>query len=123
MKLRMSSVTIVLGLMLSTSNHGVSLRFDKTALAQSESPNFIAEIIKVEGRGVELKRAGSDYGPTKEGEKLNLGDLLRVQKGARVVVQCNPDKTTWTVPDDGLPWGVANTCSPTSQKDGNKLTQ
>lgn len=109
-----TSVPIAFMVMLSTTAYGLSsLRLEKSALAQSQSRNYIAEIIRVEGGRVELKRENSQsYSPTQRGERLNLGDLLRVTKGAKIVIQCNFNQTTWTVPDDGLPWGVANTCSP-----------
>lgn len=111
------SLPVVFSLMLSALAYGLSLEFNKYALAQSQTQNYIAEIIKVEGGRVELKREKSlNYNPTKTGEKLYLGDLLRVARGVKVVIQCNFNQTNWTVPDDGLPWGVANTCSPPDNK-------
>jgi hypothetical protein len=41
---------------------------------------------------------------------LYKGDLIRVQPGSRGVVQCLANSQIWTVPDDGLPRGVASTC-------------
>jgi hypothetical protein len=111
----MRSYPLALSLAISTSVYGLYLNFNKTAVAQSQSATSIAEIIQAEGGKVQLKRENArDYTPTQTGEKLYLGDLLRVAKGATVVIQCKTDKTTWPVPDDGLPWGVANTCSPPS---------
>jgi hypothetical protein len=66
-------------------------------------------------KGVEMKREkGSKYQKAKEGEYLYLGDLLRVAKGGRGVVRCTTNSRTWTIPDDNVPRGVANVCSPPS---------
>ncbi|AFY30926.1 hypothetical protein [Calothrix sp. PCC 7507] len=111
------SVSVASSLILSASVYGLSLQFNKYALAQSQPQNHIAEIIQVQGGRVELKRENSpNYSLTQRGEKLHLGDLLRVAKGVKVVIQCNLNKTNWIIPDDGLPWGVANTCSPPDKK-------
>ncbi|WYL93279.1 MAG: hypothetical protein HEQ35_04920 [Gloeotrichia echinulata IR180] len=111
------SVPVVCSLMLSASVYGFSLEFNKYALAQRQPQNYIAEIIKIQGGRVELKREKSkNYTLTQTGEKLYLGDLLRVASGVKVVIQCDFNKTNWTVPDDGVPWGVANTCSPPDKK-------
>jgi hypothetical protein len=100
MKARVS-IPIVLSLILATVDSGIL----------SAQPTPIAKLI--EGRGVELKREGwLNYRPTSAGTDLNRGDLLRVQKGGRGVIRCTYNSTTWTVPDDGVPWGVTNTCSP-----------
>jgi transcription elongation factor len=64
---------------------------------------------------VEMKREkGSKYQKAKVGENLYLGDLVRVAKGGRGVVRCITNSRTWTIPDDNLPRGVANVCSPPS---------
>ncbi|WP_017656065.1 hypothetical protein [Fortiea contorta] len=117
MKSRMS-LPVACSLVLSAASvNGLSPQFNQYALAQSQNQSPIAEIINVEGGRVELKRQNSpNYSLTQTGEKLNLGDLLRVAKGVKVIVQCNLNKTNWTVPDDGLPWGVANTCSPPEKR-------
>lgn len=75
----------------------------------------IAYLIEVKGT-VELKREGSsDYEVmTRDGKPLYFGDLLLVQKGAKAVIQYTSNSATWPVPDDGVPRGVANTCSPPS---------
>jgi hypothetical protein len=81
-----------------------------TATAQVAQNNAIAQMVKAEGK-VELKRGKADYRPAQAGEALFRGDLLKVQRGSRGVIRCTTDASTWAVPDDGLPWGVANTCS------------
>ena len=64
---------------------------------------------------VEMKREkGSKYQKAKVGENLYLGDLVRVAKGGRGVVRCTTNSRTWTIPDDNVPRGVANVCSPPS---------
>ncbi len=59
---------------------------------------------------VELKRGAGNYWLVSVGEPLYSGDLLRVRRGSTAEIQCSADKTTWTVPDNGLPSGVANVC-------------
>lgn len=86
---------------------------DGVTLAQSKSP-AIAELIEAKGN-VTLQRNGSSR-LVQKGEPLYLGDLLVAEKGATAVIQCNIGKTTWTLPDEGLPWGVANTCSSDVEK-------
>ncbi|MBE9127219.1 MULTISPECIES: hypothetical protein [unclassified Coleofasciculus] len=96
------SVPIIVSLIVATLNAGVGI---------PQSRLILARTIEVKGT-VELKREeSSSWRPMKEGERLFYGDLLRVQKGSRGVIQCTTDLTEWTVPDDGLPRGVANTCS------------
>ncbi len=95
---------IVLTLMLAVLD-------DKMLVAQ---PNPIAHLIESDGK-VELKREGSsDYIMASKAEPLYFGDLLRVQKGSKAVMRCTSNSATWSVPDDGVPRGVANTCSPPS---------
>jgi hypothetical protein len=82
------------------------------AVAQELNEAPIAQIIRAIGK-VELKRENQPaYLPVTKGTYLYFGDLLRASRGASVVVRCSVDETTWSVPDDGIPWGVANTCSP-----------
>ncbi|MCL6432988.1 MAG: hypothetical protein K6T90_02035 [Leptolyngbyaceae cyanobacterium HOT.MB2.61] len=76
-------------------------------LAMAQPKPKIAEVVR---GSVELKRGGSDYRPVSVGEPLYSGDLLRVRRGSKAEIQCSANKTTWTVPDNGLPWGVANVC-------------
>lgn len=77
-------------------------------------PKPIAYLIESDGK-VELNRDGSsDYKIIGKGEPLYFGDLLRVQKGSTAVMRCTSNSATWSVPDDGVPRGVANTCSPPS---------
>lgn len=79
-------------------------------MAQQKRP--IAQMIRLEGK-VEVKPEGKPaYRPARLNEWLFHGDLLRVSKGARGVIRCTSDSTNWTIPADGLPRGVANTCSP-----------
>lgn len=103
MKFRVS-IPIILTLILATVD-------GKILVAQ---PNPIAHLIESNGK-VELKRDGSsDYKTIGKGEPLYFGDLLRVQKGSTAVMRCTSNSATWSVPDDGVPRGVANTCSPPS---------
>jgi hypothetical protein len=46
----------------------------------------------------------------KTGDKLYLGDGLRVKRGEQVVIQCLVNQKYWTVPNNGALWGVANGC-------------
>jgi hypothetical protein len=46
----------------------------------------------------------------KTGDKLYLGDGLKVKRGEKVVIQCLVNKKIWTVPNNGSLWGVANGC-------------
>jgi hypothetical protein len=72
---------------------------------------LVARLIEVRGT-VELKSEGeSKYNRVNRGQNLYMGDLLRVRRGSRAVIRCTSNSTTWTVPDDGVPWGVTNTCS------------
>jgi len=86
-------------LMLSTAAYRISsVSVGKTAVAQSQNRNSIAEIIKAEGGRAELKRDNAhNYLPTKQGEKLYRGDLLRVTKGTKIVIHCSFNQTPWTV--------------------------
>lgn len=95
-------VPVVLTLVLVTPKGGAFL-------AQKQP---IAKLVAVAGK-VELKRDGqSSYRSVVTNEQLYHGDLLRVAKGARGVIRCTSDSTTWTIPADGVPRGVSNTCSP-----------
>lgn len=90
-------------------------------MAQTSESQFsprqpIAEMIRVQGK-VEISSQGqSTYRPVKLNERLYHGDLIRVERGSRGVIRCQADATTWTIPADGLPRGVANTCSPPSSR-------
>jgi len=100
-----NSLLIALTLILTTTSYQAQAQIN-------EDP--IAQLIEVRGK-VELKRENrSTYAQTTKGAYLYFGDLLRIAKGAKAVVKCSVDETTWTVPDDGIPWGVANTCAPSS---------
>ena len=79
----------------------------------SQSPAFLAEMIQVTGE-VKLKRRGDEYRQAKAGEALQFGDLLKASKGSKGIIRCSINFSTWTVPDDGLPWGVANVCPATT---------
>jgi len=80
-------------------------------MAQVSPPLKLAEVLQVTGE-VRLKRGGGngDYRAVRPGETLQLGDLLKVSKGSRGVIRCSFNQSTWTVPDDGQPWGIANVC-------------
>ncbi|HBB32450.1 MAG TPA: hypothetical protein DDZ80_16030 [Cyanobacteria bacterium UBA8803] len=96
------SILIILTLMMAMLDGGMA----------KVQPKPLAQMIEVKGM-VQLKREGSsNWSQTQKGEVLFLGDLLRVQRGSKGVIRCTLDLTQWTVPDDGLPRGVANTCSP-----------
>ena len=79
----------------------------------SQSPASLAEMIQVTGE-VKLKRRGDEYRQAKAGEALQFGDLLKASKGSKGIIRCSINFSTWTVPDDGLPWGVANVCPATT---------
>lgn len=69
----------------------------------------LATVEHVEGNG-ELKRVGlTVYQRATPGVALYDGDLLRSQ--GELVIECK-DGTEWAIPDDGVPAGVSNTCSP-----------
>ena len=79
-------------------------------LAQlTQSPTALAEVVQVTGE-VKVKRRGEEYRLAKTGDRLQFGDLLKASKGARGTIRCSVDQSNWTIPDDGLPWGVANVC-------------
>lgn len=111
------SVPIALGLIVSTSVYGFSLGSDNTVLLAQSQSQPDGWIVETKGETVLIKpKSMKKYSETKiNNTALYLGDLLRVEKGKRVVVKCK-DGTKWTVPDDNLPWGVANTCSPAEKK-------
>lgn len=74
----------------------------------------IAQMMSVQGT-VEIKPDGKPaYRLVKVDELLFRGDLLRAVRGSRGIFRCIQDSTTWTVPTDSLPRGVANYCSPSS---------
>jgi hypothetical protein len=85
----------------------------------AQSRPVIATVISVSGR-VEVKQGTANYRLAKPGETLARGDLMRAQRGARGVVRCRANASTWVVPDDSLPWGIANVCpSQTKRNAGN----
>ncbi|MGI0488653.1 hypothetical protein ACN4EK_24850 [Pantanalinema rosaneae CENA516] len=99
----------------------ISLALTLVLIAPASESQFpprqpIAQMVRVEGK-VELKPQGQpNYRPVQVNERLYHGDLLRVERGGRGVIRCTADATTWTIPADGLPRGVANTCSPPSTR-------
>jgi hypothetical protein len=99
-------VPIVLTLILVT--------LDSRTPAQSKSP-IIAKLIEAKGT-VTLERNDSSPRSARKGEPLYLGDLLIAEDGTEAVIQCTVDGSTWPLPDNGLPWGVANTCSSGAEK-------
>ena len=88
-------------------------------LANAQPKPVIAEVLTVDGN-VELKRGKDDYRPVKEGEPLQNGDLLKARKGSKTMIRCMSNSSSWSVPDDGLPWGVANVCSAPSRSSRSK---
>jgi hypothetical protein len=106
-------IPITVSLMLVALNSGVASAPRRVQAQQRVQPP-LAQLIETMGR-VEIKRErGSDYQTAKVGENLYMGDLVRVAKGAKGVVRCTTNSRTWTIPDDNLPRGVANVCSPPS---------
>lgn len=108
------SIPIAVTLMITALNSGVLSAPIRVQAQQQVQPAPIAQLIETIGK-VEMKREkGADYQTAKVGENLYLGDLLRVAKGAKAVVRCTTNSRTWTIPDDNVPRGVANVCSPPS---------
>lgn len=110
------AVSIALGVG-SISVYGFFPCFHTNFLLAKTQSEPDAKIVERNGETVLIKKKGKQrYTEIKiNNTALFLGDLLRVEKGKRVVVRCK-DGTKWTVPDDNLPWGVANTCSPVEKK-------
>ncbi|WP_017306604.1 hypothetical protein [Spirulina subsalsa] len=82
--------------------------------AIAENRLRIAELILAEGV-VERKQAGeSEYKTVQVTVDLFHGDLLRVRRGGRAIIRCTSNGMTWLIPDDNIPRGVANTCTPPS---------
>ncbi|HIK17913.1 MAG TPA: hypothetical protein IGS53_21855 [Leptolyngbyaceae cyanobacterium M33_DOE_097] len=79
----------------------------EVGLTQSRSP--LATVVSVTGK-VEVKQGNAAYRQLKSGETLMQGDLMRSNRRSRGVIRCLANSSTWVVPDDGLPWGVANVC-------------
>ena len=71
------------------------------------------QIIKAEGKVLLKRRQWSDYRPTSQGTEINLNqdDLIRPERGAKVIIQCPDKTTTWRVPS-GRVWGASNGCPP-----------
>ena len=104
------SIPIIIGLMFANLDGGIALSQKTSTTKNTEQP--IAQMIETRG-SVEVRNHGqSNYHTARVGENLFMGDLVRVAKGSRAVVRCTSNLTTWRVPDDGVAWGVANTCSP-----------
>jgi len=71
----------------------------------------IGFVVKAEGP-VYLKRDGAgEYEVLDLDEPLFFGDLVFCPEESELVIECG-DATRWTVPADGVPFGVANVCSP-----------
>jgi len=108
------SMPITVTLMIAAIQSGVVSAPTRVQAQQQVQRAPLAQLIQTMGV-VEMKREkGSNYQKAKEGEYLYLGDLLRVAKGGRGVVRCTTNSRTWTIPDDNVPRGVANVCSPPS---------
>ncbi|GET41183.1 hypothetical protein [Microseira wollei] len=90
------------------SNGGLAQR--QSAPPSNSTRQPLAQIVETRGR-VELKRE-SNYQTARVGDNLYIGNLVRVPKGSRLVIRCTANSRTWTIPDDNLPRGVANFCSP-----------
>lgn len=108
------SMPITVTLMIAAIQSGVVSAPTRVQAQQQVQRPPLAQLIETKGR-VEMKRQnGSTYQTAKEKENLYLGDLVRVAKGGRGVVRCTTNSRTWTIPDDNVPRGVANVCSPPS---------
>ncbi len=86
----------------------------------AQSRPAIATVISVSGR-VEVRQGTANYRLAKPGETLARGDLMRAQRGARGVVRCRANASTWVIPDDGLPWGIANVCPSQTNRNAGTL--
>ncbi|HSF74924.1 MAG TPA: hypothetical protein VLA84_14090 [Microcoleus sp.] len=108
-------IPITVTLMIAAIQSGVVSAPRRVQAQQPVQPAPLAQLIETMGT-VEIKRdvKGSNYQRAKVGENLYLGDLVRVAKGAKGVVRCTTNSRTWTIPDDNVPRGVANVCSPPS---------
>jgi DNA-binding IscR family transcriptional regulator len=107
-------IPITVTLMIATLNSGVVSAPIRVQAQQQVQQAPLAQLIETMGK-VEIKREkGSNYQTAKVGENLYLGDLVRVAKGSRGVVRCTTNSRTWTIPNDNVPRGVANVCSPPS---------
>ena len=108
------SIPITVTLMIAAIQSGVVSAPTRVQAQQHVKRAPLAQLIETMGV-VEIKREkGSNYQTAKVGENLYLGDLVRVGKGAKGVVRCTTNSRTWTIPDDKVPRGVANVCSPPS---------
>jgi DNA-binding IscR family transcriptional regulator len=108
------SMPITVTLMIAAIQSGVVSAPPRVQAQQQVKRAPLAQLIETRGV-VEMRREkGSNYQTAKVGENLYLGDLVRVAKGARGVVRCTTNSRTWTIPDDNVPRGVANVCSPPS---------
>lgn len=104
------SIPIAVTLMVTAFHSGVASAPRKTETPATVQP--LAQLIETMGR-VEIKRERqSNYQSARVGENLFVGDLIRVTNGSKGVVRCTSSSKTWTIPDDNLPRGVANVCSP-----------
>lgn len=105
---------ITLTLMIAAIQSGVVFAPTRVQAQQRVQRAPLAQLIETRGV-VEIKREnGSNYQTAKVGENLYRGDLVRVAKGAKGVVRCTTNSRTWTIPDDKVPRGVVNVCSPPS---------
>jgi hypothetical protein len=108
------SMPITVTLMIVAIQSGVVSAPTRVQAQQQVQRAPLAQLIEMTGR-VEMKREnGSKYQTANVGQNLYLGDLVRVANGARGVVRCTTNSRTWTIPDDNVPRGVANVCSPPS---------
>jgi hypothetical protein len=89
-------------------------------IAQSSSAPEVAQLIEVRGT-VKIRRQAvtpsqsAQWVQARLGERIRRGDLLRVERNARAVIRCTAYQSiTWTVPNDGIPWGATSVCSPPS---------
>jgi hypothetical protein len=88
------------------------------AIAQTPSAPEVARLIEVRGTVKIRRQAITPSQPpqwiqARLGEQIRRGDLLRVERNAKAVIRCTTYQSiTWTVPNDGIPWGATSVCSP-----------
>jgi hypothetical protein len=89
----------------------------REAIVAQPTQRPIAKLIKVTGN-VSLKSYAQDpnWRSATPGTVLLYGDLLKVPRNANAIIEClsNP-AIRRIVPDDGVPWGVASACPPTTR--------
>jgi hypothetical protein len=111
------------------STEATTVAEDLEPAAETAGARPLALLIDAAGR-VEIKRRGSTRWErigaacvrSTRCSALHRGDLLRAPRGASAKISCVQSRgcrngsawcrssSSWPLPDDGLPWGVANVC-------------